>query len=196
MTWKMALTDPALLALRDVACVRGGRLLFEGIALVLNRGEAAVVVGPNGAGKSSLLRMAAGLLRPATGAVEHASVALADEAPALDRRLPLGAALRFWARLDGTDADVGIKAMGLGELAEIPVHMLSAGQRRRAGIARAISSRARLWLLDEPTNGLDAASCARLDAAIAAHREGGGAVLAASHQTLAMDGAITIRLGL
>lgn len=175
--------------------MRGGRLLFEGIDLVLRPGEAALVTGPNGAGKSSMLRIAAGLLRPAAGTAERGSVALADEAPALDRRLPLAEALRFWARLDGGDADAGMQAMDLGELSQVPVYMLSAGQRRRAGIARAIASGAALWLLDEPTNGLDAASRTRLDAAIARHRAAGGAVLAASHDTLAMPGANTIRLG-
>lgn len=183
------------MALRGVACVRGGRLLFDGVDLVMSSGGAALVSGPNGAGKSSLLRIAAGLLRPAAGTAERGTVALADEACALDRRSPLGAALRFWARMDGGDAEAGMEAMDLGALSQVPVYMLSTGQRRRAGIARTIASGAALWLLDEPTNGLDATSCARLNTAIAAHRENGGAVLAASHLPLEMSGAVPIRLG-
>lgn len=191
----MTLAASPPLAMHDVACIRGGRLLFEGFDLRLDAGEAAVVTGPNGAGKSSLLRIAAGLLRAAAGRVERDTAALADEAPALDARRPLSEALGFWARLDGGDARAGMAAMGLTELADVPVRLLSTGQRRRAGLARVIAARARLWLLDEPVNGLDALSVARLDAAVASHRADGGAVLAASHVALGLPGARTLLLG-
>ena len=85
--------------------------------------------------------------------------------------------------------------MGLAPLADVPVRMLSAGQRQRAALARVVASGAPLWLLDEPANGLDADGLARLDAAMAAHRAAGGAILAASHQPLALDGAQTVALG-
>ena len=180
-----------LLALDGVACVRGGLLLFEGLSLTLGPGEAALVTGPNGAGKSSLIRLAARLLRPLTGRVERAEAALADEHLALDERQLLGDALSFWVK----DKAGGLEAMGLTPLAEVPVRMLSAGQRKRASLARVLASAAPLWLLDEPANGLDADGLARLDAAIATHRASGGAILAASHQPLALDGAQTVRLG-
>jgi len=109
----------------------------------------------------------------------------------------LHAALLFWARLQGAGAaDVarGLAAMGLDHLAAIPVRMLSTGQRKRATLARVIASGADVWLLDEPGNGLDAESLARLEAAIAAHRAGGGIVLAASHQPLGLADAMPIRL--
>jgi heme exporter protein A len=184
-----------LLKLQDLACIRGGRLLFEGVSLTLEAGGAAVVSGPNGAGKSSLLRIAAGLLSPSAGAVHRAgATAFADEGPALDERLTLGEALGFWAQLDGTRHASGIDAMGLAELAEVPVRMLSTGQRKRAVLARAIASGAPLWLLDEPANGLDAEGQERLAAAMAAHRAGGGAILAASHQPIGLDGAEEVRL--
>ena len=162
---------------------------------MLGPGEAALVTGPNGAGKSSLLRIAAGLLRPAAGTVDRAPAALADEHPALDERLRLDEALGFWARLDGVSAAPGIEAMGLSGLARIPVRMLSAGQRQRAALARVIAGKARLWLLDEPANGLDADGRDRLAAAIAAHRTDGGAILVATHQPLALDGAREVKLG-
>jgi len=185
----------SLLALDSVACIRGGRLLFEGLSLALAPGEAALVTGPNGVGKSSLIRLAAGLLRPAAGKVAAARRALADEHAALDERQRLGRALAFWARFDRGTADKGIAAMGLDHLVEVPVRMLSTGQRKRATLARAIASGAPLWLLDEPGNGLDDDGQARLAAAVAAHRAAGGAVLAASHQPLDLGDARTVALG-
>jgi heme exporter protein A len=189
-------STPALLRMEGVACVRGGRLLFEGLALAIEPGAATIVSGPNGAGKSSLLRLAAGLLLPAAGRVMRgASTALADEGLALDPRLTLAAALGFWARLDRADAAAGMEAMGLLALAEVPVRMLSTGQRKRATLARLIAGKAQLWLLDEPANGLDDEGLGRLAEAIAAHRTGGGAVLAASHQPLGIDGTRSVVLG-
>ena len=180
----------SLLAMEGVACLRGGRLLFEGLDLRLEPGGAALVTGPNGIGKSSLIRVAAGLLRAAAGKVARAGAALADEHPALDERQPLGAALAFWTG----DPAPGIDAMGLTALADVPVRMLSTGQRKRAVLARVIASGAPLWLLDEPGNGLDGDGLARLEAAMAAHRAGGGAILAASHQPLALPGAQEVTL--
>jgi heme exporter protein A len=181
----------SLLGLEGVACLRGGRLLFEGLGLTLAPGEAALVTGPNGAGKSSLIRLAAGLLRPAAGKVARAEAALADEHLALDERRRLGAALAFWV----ADAAPGIAAMGLADLADVPVRILSTGQRKRAALARVVASGAPLWLLDEPANGLDGDGLARLEAAMAAHRAAGGAILAASHQPLGLPGAQQVMLG-
>jgi heme exporter protein A len=188
-----------LLRLDKAACIRGGRLLFEGLDLVLAAGDAALVTGPNGAGKSSLIRLAAGLLAPAAGAVERGAAALADERLALDARLPLRRALAFWSAL-GADAppstlDPAMAAMGLTRLAGVPVRMLSTGQRKRAALARVLASGADLWLLDEPANGLDADGQARLEAAMAAHRARGGAILAATHQPLALPGAKRVAVG-
>ncbi len=186
----------SLLELRSVACVRGGRLLFEGLDLVLEPGSAALVAGPNGAGKSSLIRIAAGLLPAAAGKVERSGpAALADEALALDAKLGLARALAFWSRLDGTGPSAAMAAMGLSALAQVPVRMLSTGQRKRAALARVLASGAPLWLLDEPANGLDSDGRARLEGAIAAHRAGGGAILAASHQPIGLPGAARVTLG-
>ena len=189
------MTASPRLRMDGVACLRGGRLLFEGLDLGLEAGEAALVTGANGAGKSSLIRIAAGLLRPAAGRVERgAAAALADESLALDPKLPLGRALAFWAGLDGADPAAGMEAMGLSRLAGVPVRMLSTGQRKRAALARVIAAGAALWLLDEPANGLDAEGEARLAEAMSAHLAAGGAILAASHQPLGLEAAHRVAL--
>jgi heme exporter protein A len=172
-----------LLRFEGVTLRRGGRLLFEGLDLKLGPGEALHLTGPNGSGKSSLIRLAAGLLRAETGQVERTRLALSDDALALDRDLPLGRALRFWApNIDGAST-----AMGLGRLTDVPVRLLSAGQAKRATLARVAASGAPLWLLDEPLNGLDGDGVERLDALLARHRASGGAVLAASHAPIGGD---------
>ncbi|MBS0502804.1 MAG: heme ABC exporter ATP-binding protein CcmA [Proteobacteria bacterium] len=186
------------LRFENVACVRGGRLLFEDVSFALSAGQAAIVTGPNGTGKSSLLRVAAGLLDAAAGRIErNGAVALADENTALDRDLPLEKAVAFWAGLDGRAAALpdAMAAMGLSHLAPVPVRMLSTGQRKRATIARAIASGAPIWLLDEPINGLDAEAIERLETACANHQAHGGIVLAATHQAIDLKQMRTIPLG-
>jgi heme exporter protein A len=187
-----------MLMLRGIACIRGTRLLFEGLDLALDAGAALIVTGPNGAGKSSLLRIAAGLLRPAAGTVTRGErVAWLGEPAALDGERPLAEALAFWAKLDGATPallEQAMAAMGIAPLARVPVRYLSTGQRRRSAIARTIAGGCPLWLLDEPANGLDGEGVARLGAAMAAHRAGGGAILAATHLPLPLDGAEALDL--
>ncbi|QUT05213.1 heme ABC exporter ATP-binding protein CcmA [Sphingobium phenoxybenzoativorans] len=188
----------ALLRLSGVACMRGGRLLLRGIDLTLAPGQSALLRGPNGMGKSSLIRLAAGLLPAFGGTVErYGKVALSDESLALDRDRTLAGALGFWARMDGVPAAAvadALSALGLSALADIPVRMLSTGQRKRAMLARVAASGAPIWLLDEPANGLDSASVAMLGALIGRHLAGGGVILAASHQDLPLPGALEIDL--
>jgi len=172
-----------LLRFDDVALRRGGRLLFDGLDLTLGPGEALLVTGPNGSGKSSLLRLAAGLLHAERGRVERSPLALADEHLALDRELPLKRALRFW----GGEPGAALDALGIADLADVPVRLLSSGQAKRATLARVAASAAKLWLLDEPLNALDADGAERLNAVIARHLASGGAILAASHQPLPGD---------
>ena len=180
-----------LLKGEGLALVRGGRLLFEGLDIALGAGEALHVTGPNGSGKSSLIRLVAGLLKPDAGRIERARVALADEGLALDRELPLGRALAFWA---GPNLIEAVTAFELHDLIDVPVRLLSTGQAKRARLARVVASGAPLWLLDEPLNGLDRKGIAELDCALAAHRSAGGAVVAASHVPLSGEW-LTLELG-
>lgn len=188
----------AALRLTDVACLRGGRMLFRGVSLALEAGSGALLVGPNGVGKSSLLRICANLLPAFAGTItRRGSIALADDRLALDMEKPLVLTLEFWAQLDRAEPAklaAALDAMALTRLADVPVRMLSTGQRKRAALARVIASGADIWLLDEPANGLDAASTDLLGAAVRQHLATGGIVVAASHQPLPIDAPVTIAL--
>jgi heme exporter protein A len=172
--------------------------LFENIDFTVSPGGALVLEGPNGSGKSSLLRLLAGLLEPAAGRITGGDVrAYLGHDTALKPRLTLGDDLAYWARLDAVlDRLPGaMAAMNIAGLAAVPCQHLSAGQRRRAGLARVIASGAPLWLLDEPTAGLDAASEQLLVAAAAQHRAGGGMIVAAVHGDIGLAAPQHLRLG-
>jgi heme exporter protein A len=194
----------------DLACLRGERVVFAGLSFRLAPGAALLLTGANGAGKSSLLRLLAGLLPPAAGGLLwEGADALADRAAharrlrflspqdALKPALTARESVAFAARLHGAgdDPDAALDALGLLPLAELPVRLLSTGQRRRLALARlALAPGTPLWLLDEPTLGLDAASVLRLGGLLARHREGGGAVVAATHLPLPLPDAAELRL--
>jgi heme exporter protein A len=187
----------AALIVENLACERGDRLLFEGLSFRVDAGGALTLEGPNGSGKSSLLRLLAGLLRPFEGDIRAPACSYLGHEVALKPRMRLIDELRHWAGLDGGLARLpaAMAAMNVGGLAEVPCRHLSSGQRRRAGLARALASGAPLWLLDEPTAGLDAASAALLADAMAAHRATGGMVVAAVHGDIGLADPQTVRLG-
>lgn len=176
----------------DLACRRGDRVLFRGLSLALNAGEALQVTGANGIGKSSLLRILGGLLPAHAGKVEcDGNIGLIDERPALDLHLPLGRALGFWADFDrigflarGSISD----RLGLGGLIDVPVAYLSTGQKKRAALARLIGQNAAVWLLDEPLNGLDRSAVALAEELVAEHLTAGGICVIASHQPFKLAG--------
>jgi heme exporter protein A len=195
----------------NLACRRGGRLIFADLWLSLPAGGALVLSGPNGSGKSSLLRLLATLLTPAAGRIllagepvaadlasYRANLAYVGHLDAIKPALRVRETLAFWAEQRGAQQgllDPALDAFGLAPLAEWPCRWLSAGQRRRLALARLLAAPASLWLLDEPVAALDADGEARLSAVIAAHRAAGGRVVVATHQTLALPGASEVALG-
>ena len=186
------------LNLDNVAVMRGNRLVLRGLSVAARSGDIIWIRGANGCGKSTLLRLVAGLLTVSSGAIHsEGRIALADENLALDANMTLETALRFWADMDGASADardMALADMDLLDLAHIPVRFLSTGQRKRASIARVLASGADIWLMDEPYNGLDSASCARLDEAIIGRAAAGGIVLVAAHQPPSINVAISLSL--
>lgn len=179
-----------MLTTDDLACERGGRLLFRKLSLDLASGDALHVTGANGSGKTTLIRALAGLLTPYSGSVERdGTMGLLDERCAIDPELPLGKALGFWQRVDGcSDPSRALCALGLEPLLDVPVRYLSTGQRKRAGMAMLLNSGAQIWLLDEPLSGLDASAIERVNALIQTHLSGGGIAVVASHQPFSVNG--------
>ena len=181
----------ACLAVSDLACERGGRTVFRALSFTLDQGGALQVEGRNGAGKSSLLRLLAGLLRPAAGRIENPfRTAWAGHELALKPGMTLRAELDHWARLDRQPAgavEAALAVFDLIALAGLPVAVLSSGQKHRAGLARVAASGAELWLLDEPAVGLDATSQRLLAAAMRNHLAGGGLIVAATHGEIGLD---------
>ena len=178
----------------ELACRRGERVLFAGLSLELNSGEAIHIAGANGIGKSSLIRILAGLLPAYAGNVENTGdIGLIDERPALDPQLPLGKALNFWRRLDGPQDNAAAR-LGLANLLDVPVRYLSTGQKKRAALARLTGQAAPVWLLDEPLNGLDKEAVKLVEALAAEHCQAGGICVIASHQPFALAGMRRIEL--
>jgi heme exporter protein A len=196
-----------VLAAEDVAVFRGERLVFRDLSLTVAAGGALVLAGPNGSGKSTLLRLLAGLVRPAAGSVlwdgadalsdlaAHGQrVAYLGHQDAVKPGLTVTENLRFAAAVSGRPINAALSALGLQPLADLPARMLSAGQKRRLALSRLLLSTAPLWLLDEPTLGLDTASIDRIGTLLAAHRAAGGMVVAATHVPLPLPGAAGLRL--
>jgi heme exporter protein A len=188
---------------------RGGESVFSGVDFALGDGQALVVTGPNGSGKSTLLRIIAGLLPVAEGRLllegggeAFPSVASAchylGHQNAMKPALSVSENLRFWRDFNG-GGDVGVEealeTVGLAGIGHLPFGYLSTGQRRRAAIAKLLVSHRPLWLLDEPTAGLDKASEARFAGLMGKHCAEGGMIVAATHLPLGIEGAKALVMG-
>jgi heme exporter protein A len=184
-----------LLKAEGLAAFRGERLVFSGVDFVVEAGGALVLTGPNGSGKSTLLRLLAGLVRAAAGrllwrgedalsdVVAHgARVAYVGHLDAVKLGLTAAENLHFWG--GRAEIERALAGLDLAALRDLPARMLSAGQKRRLALARLALSAAPIWLLDEPTLGVDAASVERFGSLLAGHRAAGGVVVAATHLPL------------
>lgn len=183
-----------------LSCQRGGRSVFRDISFSLRSGEMMTLVGPNGSGKSSLLRQIAGLLDIAAGSLGLSGAN--DEQPLSARALYAGHLdavkapltvrenLDFWADFYNADrarVQTALDGFGLGRLSTLPADVLSAGQKKRLGLARLLLTDKPLWLLDEPTVSLDQASIEQLGGFMKAHLADGGLIIAATHVALGID---------
>lgn len=199
------------LVAEDLVIERGSRRIIDGLSFAVPTGEALVLTGANGAGKTTLLRTLAGFIRPLRGSVRleggDGELTLAEQAHvvghanAIKSSLTVAENLAFWSdyldggALGGERVETALRFFGLDELGEFPAAYLSAGQKRRLGLARLLTADRPVWLLDEPTASLDAASSERLVAAVNAHTRGGGLAVIATHLPLAIERASAVELG-
>ncbi|MCE5972187.1 heme ABC exporter ATP-binding protein CcmA [Sinirhodobacter sp. WL0062] len=186
-----------LLAVENLTVTRGGLPVLEGLSFTLAAGHALVLRGPNGIGKTTLLRTLAGLQPALTGTISipPESMAYAAHADGLKSTLSVTENLRFWASVYGTGPiDSALDRMNLRQLAERPAMSLSAGQKRRLGLARLLVTGRPVWVLDEPTVSLDAASVALFADAVRSHLAKGGAALMATHIDLGLHEAAVLDL--
>ncbi|WP_417789654.1 heme ABC exporter ATP-binding protein CcmA [Terasakiella pusilla] len=193
----------ATFAGQDLVCIRGERLVFSHLDFNIASGGCLTLIGRNGAGKSSLLRMMAGLLRPSSGVMSWDATPVQDDMDehrerlhyvghhdAIKPVLTVEENLKFWAglRSDAQEAQANFKEaldlFSIGHLMDVPGRFLSAGQKRRANLARIIASKSQVWLLDEPTTALDKETIAKLEEIIENHRATGGMVVLSTHSDL------------
>lgn len=201
------------LAVENLCVARGARMVIDQLSFSLSSGEAMLLTGPNGAGKTTLIRTIAGFLAPLSGSLrldggdperdiaEHCHYV--GHLNGIKGALTVQENLAFWARYLGsgdpageaTRIEAALARFGLEALAGIPAAYLSAGQKRRAGLARLLVAHRPLWLLDEPSVSLDAASTGILASVVSEHAGAGGMVLAATHLPLGLSKTRELRLG-
>lgn len=199
-----------LLEVFGLSCSRGGRLLFEDLALTVSAGDVVQVLGVNGSGKTTLLRILCGLQPPTCGYVRWRGRKVAAGAPELRSEIQfighasgvkldltprenLDVAIALGARPTGVAAGAALSRLRIEEFGRVPVRALSAGQRQRVALARLLTCAGALWVLDEPFTALDADAVALVDSMLHEHTEAGGAALITSHHPVAL-GEVTPRV--
>lgn len=190
------------LDVKNIACRRGASRIFDGVTFKVGPGKVLYLTGPNGSGKTTLIRCLAGFLPPENGDVCWNGRDIYSDLPAYRKELqyfgqdnPVKAVLTvaenvsFWQRLYGVAAspDPALEDLGLLPLKNMPARFLSAGQKRRVGLARLLAIPARLWLLDEPETGLDESARTFLDAALKRHCAAGGCAVIATHENVEQE---------
>ena len=196
----------------DLTCIRGDELIFSSLDFSISSGDALVLSGPNGSGKSSFIRVLSGLIEAAMGEIFWEGVPISEDregyrslvhyvghADPIKPVLTVKEHMHFWMMMarskqpqqDGV-IEAALNAFELTPLADSPGRILSSGQRRRLNLARILLDDRPLWLLDEPTVGLDKRACARLEHVIADHRASGGMVVLSTHTGIALDAVKTL----
>ena len=180
-----------VLEAKSLACERGGRLIFKDLNFTIQSGEVLELRGPNGSGKSSLLRLLAGLNQPASGSINlHTTDSIAENAhyightEAVKSALTVSENLHFWQSFLGGTGDASLQAFKLEKLSDDETRLLSQGQRRRLALSQLVAVKRSIWLLDEPTVGLDQSALSDLTREMQAHLKSGGMIIAATHGAL------------
>lgn len=192
----------ALLKGQALTCIRGIRPIFSNLEFVLDAGQALVVQGPNGSGKSSLIKIIAGLLSPESGTLsigdediigDHdwisRNICYLAHKNGLKAEMTVAENMAFWAHLEDHEGDItgAAKTFGIAHCLDLPVGYLSSGQARRAALSRLVCHPASIWLLDEPTVGLDHAGVEMLSAIMNDHLKKGGRIITATHLELGIE---------
>jgi heme exporter protein A len=183
---------------QNLSAIRGSVTIFDGVSFDLASGDCLIVGGFNGSGKSTLLRVLAGLAPATAGTlnIDPDQIAYAGHLDANKAQMTVTENLTTWSSVYGTDlADQAIGAMDLADLIDRPAATLSAGQKRRLGLARLIVADRKVWIMDEPTTAMDAENTARVTDLIRAHCTNGGIAIAATHIDLGITSAKMLDMG-
>ena len=181
------------LVVDHLSCARGGLPVLQGVCFSLCPGQVMILRGPNGIGKTTLLRTISGLQPALNGQINfnRDQIAYSGHADGIKPTLTARENLAFWANIHGTNSvDQALSDFDLTDLSDRQAQHLSAGQKRRLGLARMLVTNRTLWMLDEPTISLDTNSVALFANAVEKHRASGGMALIATHIDLGIEAAV------